>query len=147
MPILDLVRKDLVLAMKEKDKIRLDCLRFIIKDVKEAEIKNSAKLSDEGTIKVIEKIIKQCHESEDDFKKYGRSEQAQQELDKIKILESYLPKAPTEAELIAIIDQTLQDFSAPSKSDLGKIMTCVKNKLPVRANLKFVTDFLKNKLS
>lgn len=147
MSILELVRKDMVPAMKNKDKIRLDCLRFIIKEAKEAEIKNGAQLSDDEIIKVIEKIIKQCQESADDFNKYERTQQAQQELEKIKIIESYLPKAPTESELITIIEQSLKSFIEPSKSDLGKIMASVKAELPVRANLKFVTDYLKNKLN
>lgn len=143
----DILRTDLKQAMKQRDKLKLDSIRLILKDFKEAEIAKQASLNDNEVIKIIEKAIKQSQETISDFSKVNNIEAIEKEQARIQLLESYLPKIPSESELATIIDHELKQHTQATISDLGKIMANLRDNLPARSNMKFVSEYLKSKLS
>lgn len=146
MSLNDKLRADLKEAMKQKHKLKLDTIRLILKELKEAEIAQQKDLSEEQIIKVIEKIIKQAHESIADYSKVDNQAAISKEQECIQHLESYLPEAPSKEALIEILEAELANHDNPVIADLGKIVGSVRSKLPTRSDMKFVTEFLKNKL-
>lgn len=145
--ILEQVRSDLKLAMKEKNSLLLTTVRAILKECKEKEISLKSELDDDAVISVIDKLVKQSNESVSDFEKAGRNELVEHEKLIIDNLSKYLPAMPSSTELEQIVDQVLAKHSGATAADTGKIMAELKNALPARSDLKFVSNYLRSQLS
>jgi uncharacterized protein YqeY len=107
MALFEQVSKDIMSAMKAKDKIRLEALRNIKKYFIEAKTApgNNDELSDDEALKILAKLAKQGRESAALFKEKGREELASEELAQAEVIESYLPKALTEEEITAKLEE------------------------------------------
>ena len=109
MSLFDQVSKDIIAAMKAKDKIRLEALRNIKKYFIEAKTAPGAndELSDAAALKIITKLSKQGRDAEALYKAKGREDLAAEEAAQAAVIEGYLPKQLSaeelEAELKAII--------------------------------------------
>ena len=142
--ILEIIRSDMIAAMKQKDVLKRDILRLLVKEFQEAEINAQAPLNEEASFKVIDKMIKMLKESIADLVKAGAEAQAETEQKRISIIESYLPSAPSEQELCEIADRIA---AQNQDADFGKLMGLVKNAMPARADLKFVSSYLRTKIN
>ena len=135
-------------ALKERAKERLDFLSFI-----RAEIKNAAKslkkekLDDNEVLVVIKKQKKRLEETKESIASTERKDLIEKVELEISILDSYLPKALEESELIQIIDQVISELAATSMKDMGRVMKEVLSKVGVRADAKKVSELVKGKLS
>lgn len=90
--ILDELKTDLIVAMKDKATLKVSVIRFLVAAVKNKEIElksKSEQLTDEHVLKVLKKQIKQRNQSIEQYESAGRAEQAQQEKDELEILEEY----------------------------------------------------------
>src|SRR3974377_589809 len=101
MPLVDQIQKDIVAAMKSKDEARLSTLRMIKSALQLRTVEKMAPLEDKESQAVLATLIKQRKESIEQFTKGGRQEMADKEAAEIVVIESYLPKAAGEAEVIA----------------------------------------------
>lgn len=140
-------REAMKLAMKAKDSLRLTTIRGVIKELQDFELNKQVQANENDCIVIIEKIIKQTHEAIADFQAADRTESVAEETARIKILEEFLPKAPSQADLIQIVEIELAKHSTLTIKDLGKIMGALKPQLPARSDLKFVTEYIKSKLN
>src|SRR5712672_540112 len=116
-------------AMKSKDKQRLSTLRLVSSAIKYAEIeaeRTGKTLSDDDILSLLQKMIKQRHESVDIYDKAGRKELADQERGEIAIIQAYLPKQMSETEAKAAIAEVIKATGAQSIKDMGKVMAALK---------------------
>src|SRR5256884_7553888 len=95
------IQKDITAAMKARDEARLSTLRMVKSALKNREIEKMAPLDDKEAQQVLSTLIKQRKDSVEQFTKGGRQELADKEAAEIVLIESYLPKAAGEAEIIA----------------------------------------------
>lgn len=149
MSLFDQVSKDIMSAMKAKEKVRLDALRNIKKYFIEAKTApgNNDELPDAEALKILAKLAKQSHESAALFKEKGREELAAEELAQAEVIESYLPKALTEEEIAAQVKAIIAQLGATSMKDMGKIMGTASKQMAGRADGKMISDIVRKLLA
>src|ERR1700682_6482160 len=107
MPLLDRIQTDMVAAMKAKDEARLSTVRLIKTALKKHEVDSMKPLDEQTEIQILNTLIKQRRESADMFRKGDRPELADKEEAELKLIESYMPAAPSDFEIEAAIDAAL----------------------------------------
>jgi uncharacterized protein YqeY len=114
--------------------------------IKQREVDERITLDDAQVLSVIEKMIKTRKESLAQFKTGGREDLAEKEQKEIDLLQAYLPEQLSEAELDALVDQSIAETGAASIKDMGKVMALLKQKAQGRADMATVGAKLKAKL-
>ena len=148
MPLLDQLQKDIVSAMKAKEEGRLSALRLVKAALKKQEIDSMKPLTEATEMQVMNTLLKQRRESADMFRKGGRQELAEKEEAEITILESYLPSAPSEAEMQSAVDAAMAETGASSAKEMGVVMKAAQAHLVgKRVDGKALSDLVKQKLS
>lgn len=143
MTIQEKIDQDVKQAMLAKDQAKLDVLRFLKSAVKYAAIeKPGSALSDADVLQVIQKQVKQRRESIQQFSQGGRADLAAKEEKEIVILEGYLPKQMSDAELQAFVQAQIKEAGASSKKDFGRVMKACTEKLAGRADNKRISEAL-----
>lgn len=120
----DQINKDIPTAMKARDKVRLETLRNIKKVFLEAKTAPGAdgELTDAQAMKILQKLAKQGRESADTYIQAGRQDLADGELAQVKVIEEYLPKPLTEAEIETKVRDIIAETGATSMKDMGRVM-------------------------
>ena len=118
-------------AMREKDAARLSTLRLINAAIKDQDIaaRGTGKTEgvDEGEIlAILAKMVKQRIDSANVYEEGGRLELAEKELAEIKVIEGFLPRQLSEAEIAAAIDAAIDQTGASSIRDMGRVMGALK---------------------
>lgn len=120
--MLKLLQDEMKKAMKAKDKVRLSTIRLLISAVKNEAIAKKHELGEEEIITVIQREIKQRRNAMEDFKKGERADLVQQAEAEIAVLEEFLPKQLTDAEIETLARQIAAEVGATTLKDLGKVM-------------------------
>src|SRR5213594_3278227 len=104
-------------AMRNKDQLRLSCLRMMKTAVKNKEIEKMKPLDENEVLAVLNTLVKQRKDSVDQFRKGGREELAQKEESEIRILDQYLPAAASDEDMSKAIADAVQESGASSMKD------------------------------
>jgi len=147
MALREQLNEDIKSAMKAREQDKLAALRLMLSAVKQREVDERITLDDAGVIAVVEKMIKQRKDSIEQFEKAARQELADKEKYEISVLESYLPKQLSAAEVDAIIAEAIASTGAKSPADMGKVMGVVKPRLAGRADMGRASGLIKAKLA
>jgi len=129
MPLLDLVQKDMVTAMKARDEARLSALRMIKTALKKHEVDSMKPLDESAELQILNTLVKQRRESADMFRKGNRPELAEKEEVELKLIETYMPSAPTDTEMDAAIAAAIAELEAPTIKQMGVVMKSAQAKL------------------
>lgn len=116
------VRSDMTDAMKAQEKERLSTLRMLQSALKNEQINVGHELSDEETLSVIRKAMKQRQDSIEQYTHGGRTELADKERSEMDLLKTYLPPDLSDEELESGIREIIASTGAQSKKDMGKVM-------------------------
>jgi len=148
MPLLDQIQKDMVQAMKAKDEARLSALRMIKAALMKFKVDSMKELDQQSELQVLNSLIKQRREAAEMFRKGGRVEQAEKEEEEARLIESYMPAAPTEEEMEAAIAAALAETGITSLKQMGQVMNAVRAKLAgKRIDGKTLSERVRAKLS
>jgi uncharacterized protein YqeY len=131
---------DMKQLMKSGDKFALSVVRMIRSTVKNAEIDTRKTLSDEEVLDIMTREIKQRRDALQEFEKAGRDDLADQAKAEIEVIQRYMPQELTEQELLSIVEETVNEVGASSKSDMGKVMSALMPKVKGRADGKKVNE-------
>jgi hypothetical protein len=136
------MNEDLKNAMKSKDKERTSVLRMLLSEIKyaQAAVNVHADLPEDEVVKVVSVYHKRLTKSMDDYPEGERRDAIRSEL---KIVEDYLPKKASEAEVASAIASVL---SETEDRTFGTLMKAVMAKLGSAADGKIVSSQLKAKL-
>ena len=148
--MIDQIQKDLVAAMKSKDEARLSCLRMVKTALKLRETEKMGPLDDKESQQVLTTLIKQRKDSVEQFTKGGGQEMADREAAEIKVIESYLPKAAGEEEIVAGVRAVIAEMGSPGMKDMGTVMKNVMARFAgagMRVDGKVVSDAVKKALA
>ena len=140
------LKKDMIEAMKSKDKFRLTVIRMVKGELDKEHIDKKRDINDELLIEVVSRGIKQRNDSILEFEKAGRSDLVASVKDEIKILEEYLPEQLTEDEINQVIDDVFSIVKPEGARDMGRVMKEVSPKLKGRADMKKVSEIIRAKL-
>jgi len=150
MSLAEKFQKDLVDAMRAKDELRLSVLRGIKSAVKLKEVEKIHALDDAETIQVLQTLIKQRKDSIEQFTRGGRQEMADKEAAEIALIETYLPKAAGEAEIIAGVKAVIAEMGVPTMKDMGSVMKNAMARFAaagMRVDGKIVSEAVKKELA
>ena len=148
MPLLDQVQKDMVAAMKAHEATQLDALRMLKTALMKHKVDTMKELDEQSELQILNMLVKQRRESADMFRKGNRPELADKEEAELKLIESYMPSAPTEAEMDAAIAAALAETGTPSLKQMGVVMKAAQAKLAgKRVDGKALSDRVRSKLS
>ncbi len=148
MTLLDRIQKDMVDAMKSKQVARLSALRMMKSALKKHEIDSMKPLDEATEMQVLNTLLKQRRDSIEMFRKGGREELAQKEEAEVVLIESYLPAAPTDAEVDAAVDAAIAETGASSAKQMGLVMKAAQAKLAgKRVDGKQLSEKVKAKLA
>lgn len=148
MDLFDKISEDIKTAMKAKDRVRLEALRGIKKEFIEGKTAPGADgtLTDDHALKILVKMAKQRKESAAIFTEQNRPELAQEELAQAAVIEEYLPKQLTEAELTERLKEIIHKVGATSAKDMGKVMGVATKELAGLAEGKAISTKVKELL-
>lgn len=147
MSLVENLGKDIVTAMKEKDSLKLSVLRMVKGALQLEHINNKKELDDDLFIDVVSKQIKQRNESLEEFTKANRNDLAEKVESEIEILKTYLPKQLSKEEVEQIIEEAFTKVKPQSAKDIGLIMKEVTPLLKGKADMKEVSNIIKEKLA
>jgi len=134
-------------SMKSGDKKRLGVIRLMLAAIKQIEVDERIELDDTRILAVLDKMAKQRRESISHYGDAGRDDLVAIEQAEIDIIQEYLPEALSEAEINALVEQSIASTGAATIKDMGKLMGVLKPQLQGRADMSKVSQLIKSRLS
>lgn len=138
-------------AMKTRDLRAVSTLRLILAGLKDRDIAARPKgiadgIGEEEIVEMLHKMVRQRRESIELYEKGGRLELAQQEQEEIGVIERFLPKQMSEAEMGEAVTAAIAETGAASIKDMGKIMGLLKQRFAGRMDFGKAGPLVKQKL-
>jgi uncharacterized protein YqeY len=148
MPLIDQMQTDMTAAMRSGEQEKLDTLRMIKAALMKYKVDMMKPADEPAELQILTTLIKQRHESADMFRKGNRPELADKEERELKIIESYMPAAPTDAEVDAAIAAAMEETGVTSLKQMGVVMKAAQAKLAgKRVDGKAMSEKVRGKLS
>jgi uncharacterized protein YqeY len=147
MSLYDDIDADFKKTLKDQDKERLSVLRGLKTAIKNKQVELRGELTDDQIRGVISSEIKKRKEAIEKFGRGLRQDLVEKEEGELKILSSYLPPQLSTEEIQAIVTQAIEEISASSPEDLGKVMKSVMPKLAGKADGREVNRIARELLS
>lgn len=150
MSLKDRLVADMTQAMKDKNANKLSTLRMAKSALMNEENKRGVGtiLTDEEVTKVLQSLVKQRKDSIVQYESAGRTELAEKEQAELAVLEEYLPKAATQDEITAAVEEAVAETGASSMKEMGAVMKATLARLQGKnADGKMVSETVKAKLS
>jgi uncharacterized protein YqeY len=145
----DDINKALTGAMKAKNERAVSTLRMVNSTLKNADIEargSGKQLGDAEVLAVLQKMVKQRQESVEMYKKGGRDDLVKQEEEEIAIIQGYLPKQMSEAEMAAAVDAAIRETGASTMKDMGKVIGLLRGKYAGQMDFGKASGMVKAKL-
>jgi len=143
------IQQDIAAAMKSGDKVRVNAVRAVKSEILLAKTAEggSRSLEDGDILKLIQKLVKQRRDAAEQYAAAGRQELADNELAEIKVLETYLPKMLSEAEVEARVKDIIAQVGASGIKDMGKVMGVATKALAGLSDGKTISTIVKKLLA
>ncbi len=134
-------------AMKAKDQLRLEAIRFLQAAIKNKEIElRPNPISADDVLAVVKKMVKQRKESIEQYQAANRQDLVDKESAELKIIEAYLPAQMGRGEIEKIVSEVITQTNAASIKDMGTVMKAVVAKTGGAADNKIVSEIIRSKL-
>ncbi|WP_339870082.1 GatB/YqeY domain-containing protein [uncultured Algoriphagus sp.] len=139
------IESEIKSAMIRKDKTRLGALRSIKSLILLEETKSGAKaeITEEDELKLLTKAAKQRKDSADIYQQQNRADLYEVEMAELEVLQEFLPKALTDEEITAAIQEIIAQTGATSPKDMGKVMGVASKQLAGKADGKVISEKVK----
>jgi uncharacterized protein YqeY len=137
---------DIKSAMKSGQKKKLAALRLISAAIKQHDVDNRVELDEDGSIDLLNRMVKQRREAIIQFEKAERDDLVATETFELEIVKSYLPAQLTREEIENHLETAIQECKAESPKDMGKVMNILKASLKGRADMSAVSKRVKELL-
>ena len=138
-------------AMKAKDACATSTLRLILAALKDRDIAERTKgngdgLGDEAILEMLQKMVRQRHDSIEMYTKGQRDDLAKREAAEIEVIERFLPKQMDETDMRAAIEAAIGELGAASVKDMGRVMATLKQRYPGRMDFGKASGIVKEAL-
>ena len=145
---LDTINNEIKKAMLAKDKIRLEALRSIKKELLEAKTAKDAadEISEETVIAILQKMVKQRKDSAQIYIEQERSDLAEVEVEQYTVIQEYLPAQLSPEELEDAIKKIIADTGATSMKEMGKVMGVASKELAGKTEGRLISEMVKKLL-
>jgi uncharacterized protein len=129
MALLDRIQTDMVAAMRAKEELKLNAIRMIKTALKKHEVDSMKPLDEATELQILGMLVKQRREAAEMFRKGDRAALADKEEAELKLIESYMPAAPSDQEIDAAIAAAMAETGATSAKQMGVVMKATQAKL------------------
>ena len=145
MTLFEQISEDIKQAMLAKDKVRLEALRGVKKELLEAKTAKGSDgiLTDEQGVKILQKMVKQRKDSAAIFSQQNRPELAENELAEVAVIEQYLPAQMSDKELTETIRAIIAETGATGPKEMGKVMGVATKKLAGKVEGRLISEKVK----
>ncbi len=141
------IDKNLIVALKARDEIKVSTLRFLKAALKNYAIEKKAKeLKDQDVISIVRKQIKQRRDAMEAYEKGNRPDLLEKEKKELEILKTYMPQELSADELKKIVSQAIEEADIKTTREMGKVMGLVMPKVVGRADGKVISKLVAEKL-
>ncbi|MDD4459712.1 MAG: GatB/YqeY domain-containing protein [Proteiniphilum sp.] len=149
MALFEIISEEIKKAMLARDKVRLEALRGIKKELLEARTAKGAtdELTDEAAVVILQKMVKQRKESAEIYTAQNRADLAQPEIEQMKVIQEYLPVQLSPGELESVIREIIGECGATSMKEMGKVMGIATKRLAGRAEGRAISEAVRQLLS
>jgi uncharacterized protein YqeY len=139
-------------AMRSKDETAVSTLRMMLAGLKDRDIAARTKgagqpIPDGEILDLLQKMVKQRHESIDMYKKGNRADLVAKEEAEIGVIERFLPKPLSDAEMEQVISQTVSRTGATSIRDMGKVIAALREEYAGRMDFARASQLVKARLN
>ena len=124
-----------------------DTLRMLLAEIQRFGIDNKVEVDDAQVLQIINKMVKQRNDSIEQFTKGNRPDLADIEKTELDILSTYKPAQLDESEVTERVKAAINETSAESMQDIGKVMGILKGSLAGSADMGLVSKIVKDQLS
>jgi uncharacterized protein YqeY len=149
----ELIQRDIMSAMKEKDEVKLAALRAVKTAIMQTKTSSTFKgdrgsvLPDGDVVKIMQKLVKEREESAEIYANANRKELADNEINEANIIKAYLPKPLSNDEVESMVKEAIEETNAASMKDMGKVIALVNSKANGRTDGKTISVIVKKILS
>ena len=141
------LQKDMIEAMKNKDKDKLTVIRMVKASLKQEQIDHKKEINDDLLIDVVNRQIKMRKDSISEFEKGNRTDLIEKTQAEIDVLMNYLPEQLSSEEVNKIIDEIFAEVNPTGPKDMGKVMQQATAKLKGKADMKEVSTIIRERLN
>lgn len=141
------ISDDLKSAIKQKDELRLSCLRMLKAALKNLQVEKGRELNDREIEAAIGTLIRKGQEAATEFRKGDREDLAHKEEQEIQIFYHYLPRQLTPEQIEKSLREIISELSASGPKDLGKVMKTAMARMAGQAQGKEVNEIARKLLS
>lgn len=134
-------------AMVAKDSARRDVIRLMQSAIKQVEVDERKTLTDDDILSILQKEVKKRRESAEEARKAGRADIAEGEESEIGVIEGFLPRQLSRAEIEALVRDAVAQTGAATAKDMGKVMGVLMPKVKGVADGKLVNEVVRSMLS
>lgn len=142
----DSIKSEIVKAMKEHNKERLNVLRMVKAAVDLEHIDKKVEINDELVLSVVLKQVKMRDDSIEQYSKTSRSDLVEKETMELNILKKFLPKPLTDSEVDELISEAIDEIKPEGMKDMGKVMGYLSPKVKGRTDQKALSMKIKERL-
>jgi uncharacterized protein len=146
MSLLTQIEQDLKAALLNRDDDKLRTLRMVKSDIMYEKTKGTEELDDNRILEIILRASKKRKEAIDEYRKAGRNDLAEKEMQEFNIIEQYLPKQLSEEEINVKLNDFIKSLGDVTKNDFGKIMSQFMKENKGKADGAIVKKLLTNLL-
>ena len=147
MDLIDQLNEEMKAAMKSGEKRKLETFRSLKSALRDKEIEKRDSLSDEEQLQVLASAAKRRRESIESYQEGGRDDLVAEEQAELEIIEAYLPKQLTEAEIRELVDKVIADTGANTMQDMGKVMGTIMPQVRGKADGSMIQQIVREQLS
>jgi uncharacterized protein YqeY len=144
MPLQDAVMNKIKDAMRAKDTVALTSLRAIKSAILLAQTSGlDSLMSEEEEIKLVQKLVKQRHDSAAIYREQGREDLAAPELEEAAVIAQFLPEQLSEEAVKGVVANIIASTGAAGMGDMGRVMGIASKELAGKADGKTISAAVK----
>ena len=133
---------DLKQAMRSRDTVRRDVIRYLRSEIRNQEIRVQEDLDDEGVIQVLSRQAQQRRDSIEAFSEASRTDLVEKEESELEIILEYMPQQMTSDEIASLVQQVVAEVGASGPGDMGKVMSQIMPQVRGRAEGREVSSIV-----
>ena len=133
---------DLKQAMRARDVLRRDVLRFLRSEIRNQEIRVQRELDDDGVVQVLSRQAQQRRDSVEAFAEANRDDLVEKERAELAVIMEYLPQQMTRDEIVELVRRVISEVGAAGPGDMGKVMSRIMPQVRGRAEGREVSSIV-----
>jgi uncharacterized protein YqeY len=141
------IRSEMLDATRARNNVLRDTLRLMVAAIENGRIDAGHELSDDETLRVLQKEAKQRRESIVEYRKGNREDLVEQEQKELDIIQTYLPEQFEEGEVRQFVVETIAEVGATGPDDMRNVMGPLMQKLGGRADGRVANAIVRELLS